>query len=103
MKDHPRLDVSKHLSDDNILLSDKELTEKLTMLLARASAGRSSEIDAFDIRYMNLSDEVVVFHSSRLMKNRKQGSPPLEVSLTSFSHNSNLCVISCLKVANRRK
>ena len=101
------LDYFENLNDDNNLLSDKDLTEKLTMLLALALVGRS-EIDAFDIRYMNLSDEVVVFHWSRLTKNRKQGSPPLEVSLGSFSHNSNLCVISCLnvylqRVANRRK
>ena len=102
------LDYFENLNDDNSLLFDKDLTEKLTMLLALASAGRSSEIDAFDIRFMSLSDEVVVFHLSRLTKNRKQGSPPLEVSLRCFPHNSNLCVISCLKVylqrvANRRK
>ena len=37
------------LKDDNSLLSDKNLTEKLTTLLSLASTGRSSEIDAFDI------------------------------------------------------
>ena len=102
------LDYFENLKDDNSLLSDEDLTEKLTMLLSQASARRSSEIDAFDIRFMNLSDEIVVFHLSRLTKNRKQGSPPLEISLRCFPHNSNLCVISCLKVylqrvANRRK
>ena len=96
------LDYFENLNDDNSLLSDKDLTEKLTMLLALASAGRSSEIDAFDIRFMNLFDEVVMFHLSRLTKNRKQGSPPLEVSLRCFPHNSNLCVISCPRVDRLR-
>ena len=59
------LDKFENLNDDNSLLFDKDLTEKLTMLLALASAGRSSEIDAFDIRFMSLSDEVVVFHLSQ--------------------------------------
>ena len=62
------LDYFENFNDDNSLLPDKYLTETLTMLLALASAGRSSEIDAFDIRFMNLSDEVVVFHLSRLTK-----------------------------------
>ena len=56
------LNYFENLNDDNNLLSDKDLTEKLTMLLTPAPAGRSLETDAFDICHMNLADEVVMFH-----------------------------------------
>lgn len=45
----------------NSNLLDKQLTFKVTMLLALASAGRSSELRAFNLRYTVMTDSTVVF------------------------------------------
>ena len=53
---------------DNLSLSDKDLTEKLAMLLALTSAGSSSELDSFDVGFMQMTVSKVVFHLAKLTK-----------------------------------
>ena len=74
-------DVDKVLSyihslGDNSSLSSKFLTLKLSMLLALASAGRSSDLRALDIRYMAVSDNSISFELGKLTKSRRRGQPP---------------------------
>jgi hypothetical protein len=45
----------------NNTLSDKQLTHQLSMLLALASAGRSSDLRALDLNYMTVHDDKTVF------------------------------------------
>jgi len=59
-------DVEKVLSFHSI--SDKELTLKLTMLLALTAASRASEICNLDIRYLVRHSSEYVFQFSKLSK-----------------------------------
>ena len=103
--------VLTHLENsksDNLSLSDKDLTEKLAMLLALTSAGRSSVLDSFDVRFMQMTESKIVFHLAKLTKGRKQGYCSLQVPLKTFHKNPSLCVVNCLKVyidrtSDRRK
>ena len=78
------------------------------MLIALTSVGRLSELDSFDVRFMQMTESKVVFHLAKLTKGRKQGSSPLQVPLKAFHQNPSLCVVNSLKVyidrtSDRRK
>ena len=77
-------------------LSDKQLTLKLSMLLALASAGRSSDLRALDLRYMTVKESCIVFELGRLTKCRKKGQCPLKLTFTAFDTNPDLCAVSTI-------
>ena len=77
----------------NDSLSDKLLTHKLTMLLALGSAGRTSELCAFDVRYMSDGGDSITFRLAKLTKSRKIGQPPLSITFDIFSKEPTLCVV----------
>ncbi len=68
-------------------LSDKQLTFKVAMLLALASAGRSSELRALDLKYMTTTDNTIVFELSLLTKSQRKGQKPIKLTFNTF-----LCV-----------
>ena len=74
----------------NSTLSDKMLTLKLAMLLALASAGRTSELSALDIRYMTNTSEDIVLKLAKLTKSRKNGQSPISLRFESFPSNKGL-------------
>ena len=76
-------------------LSDKDLSFKVAMLLALASAGRSSELNALDLRYMSDQGDAITFTRtlSKLTKSRKYGSPPLSIKFHVFNEDSSLWVV----------
>ena len=83
---------------ENKGLALKQLTFKLTMLLALACAGRSSDLSAFDIRYLKWDEEdKVVFTLAKLTKSRRKGTPPLKMEIHAFKDTQDLCVITTLK------
>ena len=83
---------------ENKNLALKQLTMKTAMLLAMACAGRSSDLCAFDIRYMRMESEKVTFTLAKLTKSRRKGKPPLKIEMTALRENLNLCVRSTLQV-----
>ena len=83
---------------DNKHLALKQLTLKLTMLLALACAGRSSDLRAFDTKYMRLEEGKVSFSLGMLTKSRRRGKPPLQIDIHKFEENPLLCVIETLLV-----
>ena len=92
-------DVNKVLSyiigmENNKQLSLKEISMKLCMLMALASASRSSEIHKFDIENMNITEEEIVFTLKDLTKSRRVGQNPISVKFTKYEH-SKLDIISC--------
>ena len=91
--------ILNHLKSrgDNKRLALKQLTLKLTMLLALTCAGRSSDLHALDIRYMKLEDDKVSFNLAKLTKARRKGKPPLKIEINKFEDNANLCVLSVLR------
>ena len=83
---------------DNKNIALKQLTLKLTMLCALACAGRSSDLHAFDTRYMRLEDDKVVFSLAELTKSRRRGKPPISIEIHHFEDDTNLCVLTTLLV-----
>ena len=84
-----------HSLGENSSLSNKCLTLKLSMLLALASAGRSSDLRALDIRYMTINDNSINFELGVLTKSRRKGQPPIKLT---FDSDPLVCVdstISC--------
>ena len=86
----------------NESLSDKDLTFKLAMLLALASASRPSELHALDLRYMSDQGDVISFALSKLTKSRKSGSSPLSVTFHVFDEQCSLCVVRTIRVYVKR-
>ena len=80
----------------NDSLSDKQLTLKLSMLLALPSAGRSSDLRALDLRYMTITDTSIVFELGRLTKSRRKGQGPIKLTFHAFVDKPLLCVVSAL-------
>ena len=77
-------------------LALKQLTFKMTMLLALACAGRSSDLHACDTRFMLLSEESVTFTFAKLTKSRRKGQPPIKVELHKLAEKPQLCVVNTL-------
>ena len=78
-------------------LTLKELTLKLTMLLALLSAQRCQTLQALSIGNMVLTDEKCSFHFSKPLKTSRPGKhldPPV---VTSFTPDASLCVITILQ------
>lgn len=80
--------------DANLL--DKQLTLKLRMLLALASAGRSSDLRVLDLRYMTVKESRIVSELGRLTKSRKKGQCPIKLTFTAFDTNPDLCAVSAI-------
>ena len=94
-------DVDKVLSyihslGENSSLSNKCLTLKLSMLLALASAGRSSDLRALDIRYMTINDNSITFELGVLTKSRRKGQPPIKLTFDRFDSDPLVCVVSTI-------
>ena len=82
---------------DNQDLSMKELSGKLSLLMALISANRTSELHALDLRFRTYSPDGVTFRLASLTKKRKVGAPLKECFFASFPHDSRLCVVQCLQ------
>ena len=78
----------------NRFLSLKQLTLKLTMLLALTAAKRCNELSRLDCRYMHFSGtDKVQFTIPHLVKN---GKPNSMITFLRFKENRKLCVLECL-------
>lgn len=93
-------DVNKVLSyiigmENNKDLSLKEISMKLCMLMALASASRSSEIHKFDIENMNITEDEIIFTLKSLTKSRRVGQSPISVKFTKYEEHPKLDIISC--------
>lgn len=83
-------------------LSDKDLTLKLTMLLALTSRGRSSEIHALCVSRMSHFGNHVKFVLNRPSKTTKVGQDLPVITFFTFGPDSKLCVINCLDIYLKR-
>ena len=76
-------------------LSLKEITLKLCMLMALASASRSSEIHKLDIGNMSFCSEKIVFTLSKLTKSRQVGQNAISIEFDKFEGNEKLDIVAC--------
>ena len=74
------------------------------MLLALASAGRSSEINSFICTYMKLQDSFIHFELPIHTKTCRSGSHNRKPSFDSYKDDPNWCAVSCINhYINRTK
>ena len=82
---------------ENETLTLKQLSQKLSLLMALVEASRVSELHALDLRYRSYRPEGVLFQLPTLGKKRKVGGPPKQLMFGAFPSDSRLCVMKCLR------
>ncbi|KAK3108808.1 hypothetical protein FSP39_016198 [Pinctada imbricata] len=83
-------------NEDNEKLSLKDLTLKVTMLIALSTACRSSEVSRLDMNYMVIDDDSIMFSVPTLTKGRRCGEPPIEIKIGKFRAEPKLDVVTCI-------
>lgn len=91
------LDFIKSKWFDSNLLSYKELTLKLVMLLALTSASRASCLCHLDIRFMSNLEDVIRFKFGKLLKTGNKGNTPPTIEFHVFNTDKSLCVVHTLR------
>ena len=81
---------------ENESLSLKQVTLKLTILMALTSAGRSSDIYSLDFKFRKFTPQRVEFTIAKLTKTRKCG-PPKQNLFQAFQSCRVLCSVACLR------
>ena len=81
---------------DSKLLSDKQLTYKVTILLAFTSASRASTIHHLDTRFMTRTDNRYQFTFHKLHKSWRRGKPPPTIEFYGFKEDKELCIVTTL-------
>ena len=91
--------ATKYLSSlgDNTVLSLKQLSYKLAILMALVGAGRVSELQALDLRFQLYRPDGILFELPLLGKKRTVGAPPKQIIFEAFPLDKNLCVVECLQ------
>jgi len=78
-------------------LSLKELTLKLTMLLALLSGQRAQTIHCLDIKSMEISKNKCTFYVTKLLKHSRKSHHQEPLEFLAFKDNPSLCIVSILK------
>ena len=81
----------------NSQLSEKELTCKLTVLLALSSALRASSIQHLNIDFMAKTNSCYKFYFNKLHKSWRKGKVPPAVTLQEYTQNESLCDVRTLE------
>ena len=90
------LDFVKSLGE-NQALSDKNITLKLSLLLAITSAHRGAELQQLKVSLMNLHEDFVDFSFSGKHKTSKQGKKNITSKFHVFTEDQRVCPVSCLR------
>ena len=77
-------------------LSDKELTLKLTMMLALTATSRFSEISYLNISFKAKTEEKYIFSFNKLTKVCRRSKSQPTLSFHEFEQDKSLCVVSLL-------
>ena len=87
--------IKQHWPNNNTL-NDKELTFKVTILIALTSASRSLGIKHLSLSSMSTLPHCYKFFYSKLHKGWKAGQQPPSVVFHKFEEDETLCVVSVL-------
>ena len=82
--------------------SDMVFSQKTALLMSLVEASRTSELQALDLCFRVFKPEGVIFRLPSLTKKRVTGAPPKELFFASFPSNPKICLVSCLRVYERR-
>ena len=81
---------------DNSQLSDKDLTHKLTVLMALSFVARASSLQHLNITFMARNEMSYKFYFHKLYKSRRRGKVPPTISYQAYTQDPNLCVVRTL-------
>ena len=81
---------------DNSQLSDKDLTHKLTVLMALLSTSRASSIQHLNIKFMARNDTPCKFYLHKLHKSWRRDKAPPTVLYEAYTQDPNPCVVKTL-------
>ena len=81
---------------DNLQLSDKDLTHKLTVLMALSSASRASSLQQLNIKFMARNEISYKFYFHKLHKSWRRGKVPPTFSYQAYTQDPNICVVRTL-------
>ena len=81
---------------NNTQLSDLDLSQKLTALLALTAAQRVSSIHHLNIDFMVKNGTSYVFYFNKLHKSWKRGKAPPCITYQAYSDDPDLCVVEAL-------
>ena len=90
------LDYIKQNWADNISLSDKHLTWKVTILMALISASRAVQIHHLQVSNMARLQNQYKFEYSQLHKSWKRGKICPSLQFFAFVEDPEMCVVKCL-------
>ena len=77
-------------------LSEKNLTCKLTVLLALSSALRGSSIPHLNIDFMAKTKSCCNFYFNKLHKSQRRGKAPAAVTYEEYTQTESPCVVRTL-------
>ena len=90
------LDFLKEMFRDNDQLSNKELTLKVTILLALTKSSRTSALHILDLNHMIKTSEYYEFRYHKLHKSWRRGESPPSLKIYAFPSDKALCVVAAL-------
>ena len=80
----------------NSQLSEKNLTHKLTVLLALSSVLRASSIQHLNINFMAKTNSRYKFYFNKLHKSWRRGKVPPAVTYQEYTQDESLCIVRTL-------
>ena len=89
-------DFPKEKFGDNDQLSNKELTLKVTILLALTTSSRISALHILDLNHMIKTSEYYEFRYHKLHKSWRRGESPPSLKIYAFPSDKALCVVAAL-------
>ena len=84
------------------LLSMKNLTLKLVMLMALVSPSRANLLHKVDLRFRVFKRDGVLFTLPSVRKSSRVTSPPIDITFPAFPQDCRLCVVNYLKTYERK-
>ena len=84
------------------LLSMKNLTLKLIMLMALVSLSRANLLHKLDLRFTVFKRDGVLFTLPPVRKLCRVTSPPIDITFPAFPQDRRLCILNYLKTYKRR-
>ena len=88
----------KNNTSVNFQLSEKNLTYKLTVLLALSSALKASSIQHLNINFMAKTNSCYKFYFNKLHKSWRRGKASPAVTYQEYTQDESLCVVRTLEV-----
>ena len=90
------LDFIRNLGDNGDL-NDKDLTQKLVMLIALTNVTRAHEIQGLKLNYVEDHGNKIILHTANLTKTKRPNKPKINFTLLEYEAEKTLDVVDCFR------